>query len=557
MRHAGRVLIEQLEAQGVDTVFCVPGESYLAALDGLYDSNRIRTVVCRQEGGAAMMADAHARMTGRVGVAFVTRGPGAANASIGIHIAQQDSIPLVLFVGLPGRDVEDREAFQEFDLRAVFGSLAKWAEVVSDPARLPEYVSRAFHIAASARPGPVVLGLPEDMLATSLDVAVVRASRPAESAPVAADMLELAGLLANAARPVVILGGPGWSASIKARFEDLAKKLGLPVACSFRCQDYFDNRHPCYAGHAGIAPDPKLAEAIRSADLLLVIGARLGEMTTSGYALVEAPEPKQKLVHVHPSADELGRVYRAELPICASAGTFVDALSSLAIKRSTGWAERTAGLHAAYQAFCRPEPTPGALKLELVIANLEDMLPDDAIVSNGAGNYAGFLNRYFVYKQFRTQLGPTCGAMGFGLPAAIAAKLTHPERTVVAMAGDGCFMMNGQELATAVQYGANVIVLVANNGMYGTIRMHQEREYPGRVMATSLVNPDFAALARSYGAFGETVTQTEQFRGAFARAVESGTPALLDLKLDPEALTPKMTLAQVRAAAEKAEGSRQ
>jgi acetolactate synthase I/II/III large subunit len=549
MRHAGRLLIEQLEMQGVDTVFCVPGESYLAALDGLYDSNRIRTVVCRQEGGAAMMADASARLSGKPGVAFVTRGPGATNAAIGIHIAQQDSIPMVMFVGLPGRDMEDREAFQEFDLRAVFGSLAKWAEVVNDPARLPEYVSRAFHIAASGRPGPVVLGLPEDMLASQVDVPVVRVSRPAEAAPVAADMVELGRLLAGAQRPLAIVGGPGWSAAIKARFEDVARTLDLPVASSFRCQDYFDNRHPCYAGHSGLGIDAALGEAIKTADLLLVIGARLGEITTNSYTLVDVPEPKQKLVHVHPSADELGRVYRAELPICSSAGAFVDALAGLAIARNPAWAEQAAALHAAYEAFRRPTPTPGALKMELVIANLDDMLPDDAIITNGAGNYAAFTNRYYVYKQFRTQLAPTCGAMGFGLPAAIAAKLAYPERTVVALAGDGCFMMNGQELATAVQYGANVITLIANNGMYGTIRMHQEKTYPGRVMATSLMNPDFAALAKSYGAYGETVTDTEQFRGAFARAVESGKPAVLDLKLDPEALTPKMTLSQMRAAA--------
>ena len=410
MRHAGRVLIEQLEAQGVDTVFCVPGESYLAALDGLYDSNRIRTVVCRQEGGAAMMADASARLSGKPGVAFVTRGPGAANAAIGIHIAQQDSIPLVMFVGLPGRDMEDREAFQEFDLRAVFGSLAKWAEVVSDAARLPEYVSRAFHIAASGRPGPVVLGLPEDMLSAASDAAVVRAARPAEAAPVAADMAELAALLGSASRPLAIVGGPGWSAAVKARFEDIARKLDLPVACSFRCQDYFDNRHPCYAGHAGIGIDGALGEAIKASDLLLVIGARLGEMTTSGYTLVAAPTPKQALVHIHPSADELGRVYRAELPICASAGAFVDALAGMAIKRNTSWAERTAGLHAAYQAFSRPIATPGALKMEMVIANLEDMLPDDAILSNGAGNYAAPSSR--CAAEFCLGAKRRCGTLG-------------------------------------------------------------------------------------------------------------------------------------------------
>jgi len=552
MRHGGKVLIEQLEAEGIDTVFCVPGESYLAALDGLHDSNRIRTIVCRQEGGAAMMADAHARVTGRPGVAFVTRGPGATNASIGVHIAQQDSIPMVLFVGLPGRDVEDREAFQEFDLRAVFGSLAKWAEVVSEPARLPEYVSRAFHIAQSGRPGPVVLGLPEDVLAAACDAVPLGASRPAQAAPTAPAMDELKRFLTAAKSPLAIVGGPGWSAAIKARFEEAAARLELPVATSFRCQDYFDNRHPCYAGHAGIGPDRVLADAIRSADMLLVIGARLGEMTTSGYTLVEPPSPRQKLVHVHPSADELGRVYRAELPICSSSEAFVEALSRLDLPNPPAWAEQRTVLHAAFVTSRRPDPTTGAVRMEQVILNLEDMLPDDAIVANGAGNYASFLGRYYLYKQYRTQLGPTCGAMGYGLPAAIAAKLASPERMVVALAGDGCFLMNGQELATAVQYGANVITLVANNGMYGTIRMHQERAYPGRVIGTTLINPDFAALAKSYGAYGETVTETEQFRGAFRRAVDSGKPALLDLKVDPEAISTRQTITQIRAAASKA-----
>ena len=553
MRHGGKVLIEQLEAEGVDTIFCVPGESYLAALDALHDSNRIRTVICRQEGGAAMMADAHARMTGRVGVCFVTRGPGATNASIGVHIAQQDSIPMVLFVGLPGRDVEDREAFQEFDLRAVFGSLAKGAEVVSDAARLPEYVSRAFHLAASGRPGPVVVGLPEDVLAAACGESVVsvRAARPADAAPTPADMAELRVLLASAQRPLAIVGGPGWSAGVKAAFEAFCARIDLPVGTSFRCQDYIDNRHPCYAGHVGIGPDAVLAEAVKAADLLLVIGARLGEMTTGGYTLVESPSPKQKLVQVHPSADELGRVFRAELPVCASAGAFVAALSGLELPRNAAWAERRAALHAADVASRKPQPTPGALKMEQVILNLDDLLPEDAILTNGAGNYAGFLHRYFVYKQFRTQLGPTCGAMGYGLPAAIAAKLAQPERVVVALAGDGCFLMNGQELATAAQYGANVIVLVANNGMYGTIRMHQERSYPGRVVGTTLMNPDFAALARSYGAHGETVTETEQFRGAWARCVAAGKPALIELKLDAEALTPRATLSQVRKLGER------
>jgi len=457
-----------------------------------------------------------------------------------------------MFVGLPGRDFEDREAFQEFDLRAVFGSLAKWAEVVADPARLPEYVSRAFHIAQSGRPGPVVIGLPEDVLSAACDAAIAPASRPAESAPTPPDMAELKALLEKSQRPLAIIGGSGWNAAVKARFEDLAARLGLPVAAAFRRQDYFDNRHACYAGHLGIGPDKKLAEAVRNADLILAIGTRLGEMMTSGYTLIEPPQPKQTLVHVHPSADELGRVYRAALPICSSSGAFIDALARLDLAPNPAWAERRAGLHAADIASRKPEATPGNLRLEQVILNLDDMLPDDAIIANGAGNYAGFLGRYFRYKQFRTQLGPTAGAMGFGLPAAIAAKLASPQRVVVALAGDGCFMMNGQELATAVQYGANVITLISNNGMYGTIRMHQERHYPGRVVGTTLVNPDFAALARSYGAHGETVTDTEQFRGAFQRALDSGRPALLDLKVDPEAISSRQTITQIRAAAVKA-----
>jgi acetolactate synthase-1/2/3 large subunit len=550
MRHGGSILTAALEAQGVDTVFCVPGESYLAVLDGLYDSNRIKTVVCRQEGGAAIMADAHGRLTGRPGVCFVTRGPGATNASIGVHIARQDSSPMVLFVGLPGRDVEDREAFQEFDLNAVFRALAKGSEIISDVRRIPEYVSRAFHKAMSGRPGPVVLGLPEDMLTERADVEPAPMAVPAQAAPRAGDMDELAKLLARSEKPIVIAGGGGWSAVARSELEQAASRLNLPVGCAFRFQDYFDNRHACYAGHIGIGVDPALAKAIQASDLVIALGARLGEMTTSGYTLLEPPVPKQALVHVHPDPDELGSVYRPTLGIAASPQAFAAALARLTPTNAAKRAQWVKKLNDGYKKFLEPETTPGAVKLEQVARILDEALPENALLANGAGNYNGWFNRYFVYKTWRSQLAPSCGAMGYGLPAAIAAKLHQPERPVVALAGDGCFMMNGQELATACQYGANVIVLVVNNGMYGTIRMHQERDYPGRVMATSLVNPDFAALARSYGADGQTVEETAQFRPALRRALEAGKPALIELKVDAEALSPKATLSQVRKAAE-------
>lgn len=546
--HGGKILVRELETQGVETVYCVPGESYLAALDGLHDSNRIRTIVCRQEGGATMMAEATGKLTGRPGVAFVTRGPGATNASIGVHIAQQDSTPMVLFVGLPGRDFEDREAFQEFDFRNFFRAIAKSAEVIPDVRRIPEYVSRAFHTALSGRPGPVVLGLPEDVISAEADISGAEPVLPAQAGPRSRDMAQLASHLAGARRPFVIVGGPGWSAEAKARLEAIASAWNLPVGCSFRCQDYFDNRHACYAGHVGIGIDPKLAERITSSDLLIVIGERLGEMPMSGYTLLDVPNPQQLLAHVHPGAGEIGRVYRADVAIAAAPLAFLEAFEALpppAKPRWTAWCEAA---HADYEAFREPIMTPGRLKMEQVILALEEVLPDDAIICNGAGNYNAWLHRYYRFKQWRTQLAPACGAMGFGVPAAIAAKLMHPERTVVALAGDGCFMMNGQELATAHQYGADIIVLVVNNGMYGTIRMHQEREYPGRVHGTTLANPDFAALSRAYGGFGEVVEETADFRAAFRRAMEAGRPALIELRIDPEAITPKLTMTQIREA---------
>ncbi len=547
MRHGGKILIDQLEAQGATTAFTVPGESFLAALDGLHDSNRIRTIICRQEGGAAMMAEAWGKMTGAPGVCFVTRGPGAANAMSGVHIAQQDSTPMVLFVGLPGERHEDREAFQEIETKQLFSSFVKWAAVIRATERIPEYVSRAFHVAVSGRPGPVVLGLPEDMLSAAAEARDARAARVAEPAPSPAAMAELAEMLGSAKSPLMIVGGPGWSSAVQARIERFAARLDLPVAAAFRFQDYMDNRHPCYVGHAGIGMDGKLAAAVRDADVLIVLGARLGEMTTSGYTLIDIPNPRQRLVHVHPSPDELGTVYAPDLPITATAHQFSAALDALAAPAGIPWRQRRADLRAACETVLTPVATPGAVQLEQVVRTVSDMLPPDGIVANGAGNYAAFVHRYFQYKGYRTQLAPTSGSMGYGLPAAIAAKLADPMRPVVAFAGDGCFMMTSQELATAVQYGLDIVTIVCNNGMYGTIRMHQERNYPGRVVGTTLVNPDFAAFARSFGAHGETVRQTAEFGPAFERALAAGKPSVIELKIDPEALTPRQTLSQIRA----------
>lgn len=547
-RHGGKILIDQLEAQGANTAFLVPGESFLAALDGMHDSNRFRGIVCRQEGGASMMAEAWGKMTGEPGICFVTRGPGLANAMSGLHIAQQDSTPMVTFLGLPEAGTEDREAFQEVETKSLLSSFVKWVGVVRQTERIPEYVSRAFHVARSGRPGPVVLGLPEDMLAATAEVVDAKPARIPEQVPSAADMQLLTQALAKAKAPLMIVGGPGWSGAVQRRIEAFADSHDLPVACAFRFQDYIDNRHRCYAGHAGIGPDPKLAAAIRSADVLLVVGARLGEMTTGAYSMLASPNPTQFLIHVHPSPNELGSVYRADLPICATALGFAEALQSLTPPAARPWQSLRAALRAAQDAVVKPAATPGAVRLEDIVRGLSERLPDNAVITNGAGNYAGFVHRYFEYKGYRTQLAPTSGSMGYGLPAAIAAKLADPTRTVVAFAGDGCFMMTGQELATAVQFGAPVITIIANNGMYGTIRMHQEREYPERVIGTTLVNPDFAMYARAFGAHGETVERTQDFMPAFERAQASGKPAIIELKIDAEALTPKQTLSQIRAA---------
>jgi len=546
LRTGGQILVDALKIHGVDLAFCVPGESYLAVLDALHDAPEIRLAVCRQEGGAAMMADAYGKLTGRPGIAFVTRGPGATNASAGVHIAFQDSTPMILFVGQVARDMAEREAFQEIDYRRMFGQMSKWVAEIDDPARIPEFVSRAFHTAVAGRPGPVVLALPEDMLRERAHAADAGPYKLVEPHPGAGDLARLRSLLAAAERPLAIVGGGGWDASACQDMQAFAAANELPTAASFRCQDYFDNAHPNYAGHAGVGIDPNLGRRIRESDLLLVMGARLGELTTSGYTLIDIPRPRQTLIHVYPDPEELGRVYQADLPINAAMRPMARALAALAPVAEPPWREWAEAARRDFLAFVEPTKAPGSLQLAEILAWLRERLPPETIFANGAGNYAAWVNRFLTYHRYRTELAPTSGSMGYGTPGAVAAKLVHPERPVVAFAGDGCFLMNGQELATAVQYGLAIVVIVVNNAMYGTIRMHQEREYPARVIGTDLVNPDFAALARAYGAHGETVARTEEFAPAFERALAAGTPALLDLHLDPEAITPRQTLSEIR-----------
>jgi acetolactate synthase I/II/III large subunit len=548
-RTGAQILIDQLKIHGVDRIFCVPGESYLAALDAMHDANSISLTVCRQEGGATMMADAYGKLTGRPGICFATRGPGACNASAGLHIASQDSSPLILFVGQVARDTRGREAFQEIDYTHMFGTVVKWVAEIDDPKRIPELVSRAFHVATGGRPGPVVLSLPEDMLVEAAEVGDARPYERVEPHPGIKQMRALREAIAASARPIMLLGGSQWDAETVARVEAFAAANHIPVACGFRRQDRFGNAHQCYAGDVGLGVNPKLGQRLREADLLMVVGARLGEATSGGYTLVEIPVPRQRLVHVHPDPSELGRVYQPFLAINATARSFAASLSVLEPIANQPWAASAKAAHDDYLAFQEPVRGPGEMQMSDVVRWLSDHLPDDAILCNGAGNFSTWVHRFYRYRRFGTQLAPTSGSMGYGFPAAVAAKLTHPERTVVCFCGDGDFLMTGQEVATAMQYGAAVIVLVVNNGMYGTIRMHQERHYPGRVVGTALYNPDFAALAKAYGAFGETVARSADFPAAFARAQAAGTLALLELKLDPEARTITQSTAQVRAAA--------
>jgi acetolactate synthase I/II/III large subunit len=538
-RPGGRILVDQLRLHGVDTVFCVPGESFLEVLDALYEAGEaVRLVVCRQEGGAAAMAGAYGRVTGRPGVCLVSRAPGATNAASGVDMAFRDAAPMLLVVGLPPRPVTGRGAFQELDVGPFFGQMAKWAARVDDPARLPELVARAFQVATSGRQGPVVLGVPEDVLAAGAAVADARVHRPVQPQPDAADLDRLAALLAAARRPLVLAGGGGWTAAASADLRAFAEASELPVAASWRSQDVLDNRSPSYAGHAGLAADPRLADRVRTADLLVAVGPRLGELTTGGYRLLDAPRPRQTLVHVHPDVAELGRVYQPDLPVNAGVAGFAAALRALPPVTDPPWSAWTRQAHRDYLAWSEPPPGGGRLDLARVVAVLRQRLPADAIVANGAGNYTIWLHRFWRYTALGTQLGPRGGAMGYGLPAALAAKLACPDRPVVAVTGDGDFLMTGQELATAVRHALPVLVVLVNNGLYGTIRMHQERAHPGRVVGTDLVNPDFAALARAYGAHGEVVERTDEFQAALDRALASAGPALLELRADPDLLRP-------------------
>ena len=552
-RSGGQILVDQLKVHGADLAFCVPGESYLPVLDALYQHrDTIKLVTCRHESGAANMAEAYGKLTGKPGICLVTRGPGATNASIGVHTAFQDSTPMILFIGQVGSDFVEREAFQEIDYRRMYGQMAKWVAQIDRADRVPEFIARAYQVATSGRMGPVVLALPEDMLSAMSDVHDARPWQRVETSPGEAAMAKLAQLLNRAERPFLIVGGSGWDAKACAHLQRFVETQNIPVGCAFRFQDLFDNTHPNYAGDVGIGINPRLAARIKAADLVIALGARLGEMTTSGYTLIDPllPSKTQQLVHILAGAEELGRVYQADLMINATLAAMAKTLGAMPRVTRADSGTNAAEANADFRAWQTQKSIPGAVQMWDVMQHLEGVLPRDAILTNGAGNYATWVHRFHRYRGFRTQLAPTSGAMGYGVPAAIAAKAVYPDRVVVAFAGDGCFLMTGQELATAVQYQLNVIFIVVNNNMYGTIRMHQERAFPGHVHGTALVNPDFAAYARAFGASGEVVENTAEFAPAFARAMKAGRPALIEIRIDPEAISPNTTLQAIRKAAE-------
>jgi acetolactate synthase-1/2/3 large subunit len=547
-RTAAQALVDQLRIQGVTQIFCVPGESYLPVLDALYDSG-IAVTVCRNEGGASMMAEAYGKQTGRPGICFVTRGPGATNASGGIHIAQQDSTPMILFVGQVERENRGRDAFQEMDYRAFFGGMAKWVAEVNEPDRMGEMVARAFSTALAGRCGPVVLSLPHDVLplvSQSPDAPFVEAL---ETAPGPEQMAALEDLLAHSERPMLILGGGRWNETALAQIAAFAERFGIPVCTSFRRAHHFDPLHPNYAGDLGLGANPKLVARVKASDLVIAAGARLNELTSQGYTLFDIPAPKMKLVHAYPGVEEIGRVYQPHLGIHVAPRAFANALDKLQPRKPR------ADVSTAHQDYLdwseRPLPQPGAVNLSQIMIWLREHLPADAILCNGAGNYAGWIHRFYRFRRLGTQMGTVCGFMGYGVPAAVAMKTLYPQRRVLAINGDGDFLMNGQEFATAVQYKLPIIVLVFDNATFGTIRMHQEREYPGRVSATTLVNPDFAAMARSFGGFGATVEKTDDFAPAFLAAEASNLPAILHVKFDAEGITPTTTLSAIRASARK------
>jgi acetolactate synthase-1/2/3 large subunit len=545
---AAQLLVAQLQHNGVERIFCVPGESFLHILDALLDFPEIAVVTCRHEGAAAMMAEAYGKLTGKPGIAFVTRGPGATNASAGVHVAHQDSTPLILFIGHVECGAIGREAFQEIDYTSMFASFSKASLTLMDGARTAEIVNRAFALAAAGRPGPVVIALPEDVLEQSVDGGPAPLSPPQTSTPSPESLEAIGAEIAKATRPLLIVGGGGWS---RQGWEDIARFAAawdLPVVASFRRQDHVDNDLGNYVGNLGLGANPALAEAVAEADLIVALGTRLGEVTSNGYSLLAVPDPRQRLCHIHPDPAEIGRVYRADIGLVSGSAAAASGLNELAPPAERPWRERTATLRQAYLDWTTPPPIPGTLQLGEVLTQLRDSLPPDAVITNGAGNFAIWPNRYYRYRRYGTMLAPTSGSMGYGIPAAIAAKLQHPERTVIAFAGDGDFLMTGQELATAARYGAGIVVLLINNGMYGTIRMHQEQTFPGRESATALTNPDFVKLAESYGAFGARVRRTEEFAPAFAAALACGRAAVIELITDPDVISPTMTISKMRKA---------
>ena len=544
-RTGGQILVDQLKLQGCDRIFTVPGESFLSVLDALHDAPEIDLVVCRQEGGVAYMADADGKMTGRPGIAFVTRGPGATNASGGVHVAFQDSTPMILFIGDVARSDRDREGFQEIDFPAFFGPIAKWAARIEDARRIPEYVARAWRVATAGRPGPVVLALPEDMLRDCVETADRPAIAPLAEAPDPGAIQALFELLKDCAAPVAIVGGADWSPRAGHHFANFAFRHGIPVAAAFRRQDAIDNACGVYAGQLGYGPNPVLQQRVRDSDLIIAVGARLGESTTDGYSLITTDHPGQILVHVHPDPNELDHVYRADLPICADMGEFAEMVDEWAdpdcVRFSAG-----EEAHREWLDWSTPAPREGvALDLGPCVAAMRDKLTADTIVCNGAGNFSGWWHRYWRYGPAPTQLAPTSGTMGYGLPAAVAAALRFKDRPVVCVAGDGDFLMNGQELATAAQYGADLLVILVDNGSYGTIRMHQERDYPKRLSGTALANPDFAAFARAFGGWAETVAKTADFGPALDRAMERTGIRLIHCTTDVEVITNATTISQL------------
>lgn len=543
----GQLLVDALKTHGAKRVFCVPGESYLPVLDALYGARAdIDLIVCRHESGASNMAEAFGKMTGEPGICMVTRGPGATNASIGVHTAFQDSTPMILFIGQVGSDFVEREAFQEVDYRRMFGQMAKWVAQIDRADRIHEYISHAYHVAVSGRPGPVVLALPEDMLSSTAISEPLSHYQRVAAAPSPESLNTLTQMITTGKRPLAMLGGSGWDKASCDQMLGWAKANDIPLCASFRCQDLIDNHAPNYVGHVGIGIAGYLAEMVRQADPLIVIGPRLGEMTTGGYTLIKAPKPDQRMIHVHAGAEELGRVYQADLLINSGMREFARAIAALPTITNRPWADQVKTGRKGYEAELTATPSSGSLDLAVVVQQLQTKVRADAIVTNGAGNYTGWVHRYWRYGGFRTQLAPTSGAMGYGLPAAISAKLQYPDRDVICFAGDGCFQMISQEMATASQYGANILVLIVNNGMYGTIRMHQERDYPMRVWGTALNNPDFAALARAHGGHGETVKTTAEFMPALERALASNKPAIIDLVVDPEEITTRTTITKIR-----------